>query len=146
MIKWVILTILPSAILVYLVAIICSSVPAAQEHIAALFFNPDLRRFSLPEAGTEAMLLLILSLISVGSGAVALVVILQRKCRATFAIGGAEIRNDSPIRGPKQKKFRSMVLSDATEQRLLMLEISRGAKSFEQAAEWAAERLTRDRK
>ncbi len=39
-----------------------------------------------------------------------------------------------------------MVLDDATEARLMTLEIARGAQGHEQAAEWAADRLKRDRR
>ncbi|MDH2328324.1 hypothetical protein QCN27_15770 [Cereibacter sp. SYSU M97828] len=47
---------------------------------------------------------------------------------------------------PSIRKLRSMVLTDAITKRLMQHELKRGARSWPQAAEWAVERLIRDRK
>lgn len=47
---------------------------------------------------------------------------------------------------PSIRKLRSMVLTDATTKRLMQHELNRGARSWPQAAEWAVERLIRNRK
>ncbi|MEH6775249.1 MAG: hypothetical protein V7668_15100 [Cereibacter changlensis] len=44
------------------------------------------------------------------------------------------------------RKLRSMVLTDDTAKRLMVYELRRGAANSSMAAEWAIERLIRDRK
>lgn len=62
---------------------------------------------------------------------------------------GRPLRSRDPALGtdaPSIHKLRSMVLTDDITKRLMQHELKRGARSWPQAAEWAVERLIRDRK
>ena len=49
------------------------------------------------------------------------------------------------MNSPAVRKLRSMVLTEATAKRLMVYELRRGAANWSMAAEWAIERLIRDR-